>query len=155
MSLEDRLKQYETDIKKLVNISPKQLEVAQVAHMVTSIPERKWNAADALIKATDLHKTAKSKLKTVKATKVLEANQNKDKYGSAEDRRAFAETHPDVLEAEEELIAIETELLAAKLGYECLDDLFTAGKKIMDFLTDQARATREYDRFANEAQKNK
>lgn len=141
---------YKLDIKKLINIEPKQFEVAQVAHMVTAIPERKWNSAQAVVNGTIAFKNAKNNLKTVKAKKQLEANANKERFSSADDRKAYSETHVDTQRAEIELIDAEAELLSAKLAYECLDDLFTAGKKIMDYLGRQEQATREYERYAND-----
>ena len=39
--------------------------------------------------------------------------------------------------------------MAAKLAYECLDDLFTAGKKIIDWLSDQDKAQQDYAKYYN------
>ena len=153
MSVKEQLEIYSNDIKKLTNINAKQFDVAQIANMVTSIPERKWNAANGIVNGTIAYKDAKATLRTTKSLKMLEANKMKDKYGSADDRKAYAETHPDTVEAELTMLNAEAELLAAKLGYECLDDLFTAGKKIMDYLTDQERQTKQYERFNNEPRK--
>ena len=153
MTLKEQLDEYSADIKKLTNINSKQFDVGQIANMVTSVPERKWNAANAIVNATVAFKDAKASHRTIKSLKLLEANKMKDQYGSADDRKAYAEQHQDTIEAENKMLQAEAQLLAAKLGYECLDDLFTAGKKIMDYLTDQEKATRAYERFNNEASK--
>ena len=151
--IKQQLDQYTLDLKKLVNIKPKSFEIAQVANMVTSIPERKWNAAQAVVLATLAHKDAKNTLSSLKASKMLQANQNKDKYGSAEDRKAYAETHPEVIQAGTDLLNAEAEKLSATLAYECLDDLFTAGKKIMDYLSEQDKAEKQYQKYSSEGQK--
>lgn len=151
------LDEYDKDMKALVSIKPTQFDTLTIASMTRAIPERKWNAAQAVVNGTKLKKEADNRLKVIKATKQLEASHNKDKNGltAAEDRKAFVDNHEDVKAAEIDCINADAQLMAAKLAYECLDDLFTAGKKIMDWLTDADRATRQYDRFNNEARRAK
>ena len=147
MDKKQELELFKLDMDKLINIKPKQFEVAQVAHMVTAIPERKWNSAQAVVNGTIAHKDAKAKLKRIKAQKQLEANANKETYGSAEDRKAYTENSREVQSAEVDLINAEAELLSAKLAYECLDDLYNAGKKIMSYLLAQNKAEDDYNRY--------
>jgi hypothetical protein len=153
--LKEILDTYDKDFQALVKIKPKQFDTTTVATMISAIPERKWNAAQGVVNATIAKKDADNRLKAVKATKMLEASYNRDKEGltAAEDRKAYVENHQDVQSAEIDSINADAELLAAKLAYECLDDLFTAGKKIMDWLSEQDRATQQYNRFADEGRK--
>lgn len=141
-------------MKRLTNLKPKMFEANQIAHIIQATPERKWAAAQAVVNWTDKVKDAKREVKKVKAAKRLEANNNKEIYPASDDRKAFVENHEDVEKAEIELIHAEAQLTAAKLAYECLDDLFTAGKKIMEYITKQDLAERQYDRFVNEGRKN-
>lgn len=150
--LDKILEQYENDIRELTNIKPQQFDILKISTMITRIPQRKWNAAQSVVNGTISKKTAEKNAKTIRATKMLSASRMKTQKGlsSAEDRRAFVDNDEEVQAADLTVIEAEAELLAAKLGYECLDDLFTAGKKIMDYLTEQDKAQRQYDRFVDE-----
>ena len=150
--LKETLSRYDKDMKALVSIKPQQFDIPTIATMVSATPERKWNAAQGFIHATILKKDCDSKLKTIRATNMLKANTLKEKLGltNAEDRKAWVEDQNGVRDAEIDAINAEAELLSAKLAYECLDDLFTAGKKIMDWLVKQEQATGEYQKFVNE-----
>lgn len=154
--LQQLLDEYSNDVKRLTKIDKKQFETGQVATMINALPERKWNAANAYINATTTKEMANKKVKSLRASKRLQASKKKDTLGlsSDEDRKAWVDQQEDVQNAEIELINAEAEMLAAKLGYECLDDLFTAGKKIMGWLVDEDKSQREYDKYVNEGRRN-
>lgn len=156
MQLQDVLDMYAKDMKALVNIKPKQLDIVTMATMVRSIPERKWNAASAIANGMVLEKDLKGHVKAIRAKKRLEASAKKSELGltSDADRAAWVDSDQEVQSAEIELIDAQATLTAAKLAYECLDDLFTSGKKIMDYLVDQEIATRQYNKFNNEGSRN-
>lgn len=149
------LDSYDKDMSDLVKIKPQQFDIVRISTMIRETPQRKWNAAQGVVNATILKKDADNKLKVLRASKMLEANglKDKDNLSSADDRKAYVDNHPEVHDAEIHAINCEAELLAAKLAYECLDDLFTAGKKIMEYLTNQERAERQYDRFVSEGRR--
>lgn len=153
--LQNTLDSYATDLKALITVKPKQFDIATVATMITSTPPRKWNAAQAIVNATVEKKQCETELKKLKAVKMLEASSatKKGTLSNADDRRAYVDNDVDVQAAEIELINAEAELTAAKLGYECLDDLFTAGKKIMDWLSEQDRAQKQFERYSSEGSK--
>lgn len=155
--LKTTLDEYAKDLKALTGIKPQQFDIVQVSSMIRAIPERKWNAAQAIVDATVTKKTADGNLKAIKATRLLEASRGKEATGlsNAQDRSAWVDSQPEIQEAELEVINSEATLLAAKLGYECLDDLFTAGKKIMDYLVEQEKATKQYNRFVDEGRRAK
>ena len=153
--LKAKLDGYKHTIEGLVYIKPKQFETVRVATMISATPARKWKAAQAVVDATMAKKEADNALKVLRATKMLEASNGRDAKGltNAEDRKAYVDNDARVQQAEIDAINTDAELLAAKLAYECLDDLFTAGKKIMDWLAEQDRAQKQYDRFANEGRR--
>ena len=151
--VKEALAGYGEDIKTLTRISPKQFEIASIANMVSSTPERKWNAAQAIVNNTLLKKSAEQKYKNIKAQKMMLAKHDISLKAAA-DRTAWVDSQEDVQAAEIELINCDAELQAAKYGYDCLDDLFTAGKKIMDYLVKQEEATKQFNRFVNETNKN-
>ena len=153
--LKTTLSGYAKDLDELINIKPKQFDIATIATMITETPPRKWRAAQAIVDATVEKKQWESDLKRLRAIRMLEASSVDKKYklSNADDRKAYVDNDSEVQAAEIELINAEANLTAAKLGYECLDDLFTAGKKIMDYLIDQEKATKQYDRFVNEGRK--
>jgi hypothetical protein len=153
--LQQTLEQYTKQMKDLATIRPQQFDILRVATMITAIPERKWNAAQAVVNNTLLKKDAERTLKTVRATKLLLVNnsENKKNLTNAADRAAWVDNQPDVLDAEIKLFDAETELLASKLAFDCLDDLYNAGKKIMDFLVEQEKATKQYNRYVDEGRK--
>lgn len=153
--LKGKLDSYRRTIEGLVYIQPKQFETNRVATMISATPARKWKAAQAVVDATVIKKQADNELKVLRATKMLEASNQRDSKGltNADDRKAYVDNDLRVQQAEINCINADAELTAAKLAYECLDDLFTAGKKIMDWLTDADRATRDYNRYNNEAQR--
>lgn len=155
--LQETLDQYGKDLKALISVKPKQFETLQVATMITNLPERKWNAAQAVVNNTIAKKDADNKVKVAKATAGLVASASKTSLGltSATDRAAWVDSQQDVQDAEIDAINADAELLASKLAYECLDDLFTAGKRIMNYLVEQEKQTKEYGRYADEARKNK
>lgn len=156
-TLKTTLDEYAKDLKALTAIKPTMFDVNQVATMISSIPTRKWNAAQAYVEATLDKKVCEQNLKAVRAVKMLLANKMKEqnKLSNAEDRKAFVDNDEEVQAAEIAVINAEANQLAAKLGHECLDDLFTAGKRIMQYLMEQERSTQEYARFDNEARKNR
>lgn len=147
------LAEYGKDFQELINIKPKQFEIASVAHMVTSLPPRKWKAAQARVDATIAKKDAQQKLKALKASRMLAAR-NDSSLKAEKDRTAWVDNQSDVQQAEIDLINADAEETAAELAYECLDDLFTAGKKIMDYLIDQDKATRAFEKYDNDARRN-
>lgn len=153
--LQTTLNAYAKDLKALSTIKPKQFDILTVATMISSTPQRKWNAAQAIVNATVEKKECEGRLKVLKATKMLEASSaaKKGKLSNADDRKAYVDNDKAVQAAEIDLINAEAELAAAKLGYECLDDLFTAGKKIMDWLSEQERATKQYDQYVAQARR--
>lgn len=157
VELKETLDNYGKDLKALINIKPKQFETLQVATMITNLPERKWNAAQAVVNNTIFKKDADSKLKVIRATMGFRASNQKTALGlsSASDRSAWVDTQKEVQEAEIESINADAELLSSKLAYECLDDLFTAGKRIMNYLIEQEKQTKEYGRYADEGKKNR
>lgn len=152
--LETTLTNYGNDMKALTNIKPQQFDINTVGTMIISTPNRKWNAAQAIVNATVAKKNAELNLKKIKAIKMLNASNTdlKVKLSNADDRKAYVDNDADVQAAEIELINAEAEFTAAKLGYDCLDDLFTAGKKIMDWLNEQERATQQYNRYIKEGE---
>lgn len=154
--LDQQLAGYATDLKAMINVKPKQFDTATIATMISALPQRKWNAAQAVVHATIAKKQADNQLKVVKALKMATASAKREDFSlpNVADRVAWVDNQKDVQFAEVEAINAEAELTAAKLGYECLDDLFTAGKKIMNWLTDQDRQQREFDRFNNEGRRN-
>lgn len=143
------LDQFTQDMKALVNIEPKQFDILKIANMVSSLPPRKWNAAQAVVNATIAKKRADQKLRKVKAQQMMIARNNPT-LKAAPDRTAWVDNQFEVQQAELEVITADGMLTAAKLAYECLDDLFTAGKRIMEYLIKQDRAERDYNRFAQE-----
>jgi hypothetical protein len=147
--LKKTLDTYARDITAMTNIKPKQFEGGAIANMIASLPERKWNAAQAIVDFTDESKQLKQYIKGIRATKMMEASSDahKARLSNAEDRKAYVENDEEVQKAEIDLINAEAQLVAARLAYECLDDLFTAGKKIMDTIVKQDLAERQYDRF--------
>lgn len=150
--LQQTLDRYSKEMKEIAGIKSKQFDINSVATMISAIPQRKWNAASGVALATIAKKDAERTLKTLKATHHLMATKKAD-LTAAPDRTAWVENQPKVQSAELELINAEAELLSAKMAYECLDDLFTAGKKIMDYLVEQEKATKQYERFANEGRR--
>lgn len=150
--LQHTLDGYAADLKAITTIKPKQFDINTVATMISATPSRKWNAAQAVVTATLHKKELEAELKKLKAMKMLEASQatKKGRLSNADDRKAFVDNDVEVQVVEVDLINAEAELTAAKLGYECLDDIFTSGKKIMDWLSEQERATRQYNNFVNE-----
>lgn len=152
--LQTMLDLYQKDINELVKIEPKQFDVLRIANMVSSVPPRKWNAAQGVVNATIAKKAADQTLKKVRAKKMLMAR-NDQSLKAAPDRTAWVDSQADVETAEIDVINADAELTAAKLAYECLDDLFTAGKKIMDYLVKTEEATRQYNRYAEEGRRNK
>lgn len=153
--LKKTLDAYANDLNSLVNIKPKQFDIGTIATMITSTPNRKWNAAQCIVNATVQKKQLESTIKRLKAVRMLEASSSakKDKLSNADDRKAYVDNDPEVQATEIELINADAELTAAKLGYECLDDLFTAGKKIMEYLVEQEKATKQYNRYVQEGRK--
>jgi len=145
---------YSKDMKELVTIQPKQFDVLRVSHMVSEVPPRKWNAAQGVVNATIAKKAADQTLRKTKAQKMLLARHD-DSLKAAPDRTAWVDAQDDVQAAEIAAIDAEAELIAARLAYECLDDLFTAGKKIMDYLVKTEEATRQYNRFVDEGRRAK
>lgn len=153
--LKEVLDNYGADLQAMTKIKPQMFETLQIATMISTLPSRKWNAAQAIVNATILKKDAEQTVKRERAKAMLIASHSRDAKGltNAEDRKAFVDDQVTVQNAEIDLINADAELSAAKLGYECLDDLFTAGKKIMDWLSEQDRATQQYNRFADEAKR--
>jgi len=149
--LQKTLATYAKDMSEMTHIKPKQFEIGAVANMITSLPERKWNAAQAIVSATDEKKNLEQQLKAKKASLMLEASHSgmKTQLSNADDRKAYVDNNEDVQSLEVDLINAEANMLAAKLGYECLDSLFTSGKKIMDWLGEQEKATRDYSKYKN------
>jgi hypothetical protein len=147
--LQDLLNSYTTDMQSLVAIKAKDFSTLQTATLISSIPERKWNAAQGVVTFTLAKKEADRVAKVLRATKMMKANQFKDKLTNADDRKSWVEDQPEVQIADRDALNAEAELLSAKMAYECLDDLFTASKKIMDYLVDRDRQTKEYDKFVN------
>lgn len=147
--IKEVLDMYSKDMKELVSIKPKQFDILRIAHMVSETPPRKWNAAQGVVNATITKKDAEQKYKVAKAQAMMMARHNHE-LKAAPDRAAWMENQPAVQKAEIDYINADAELLAAKLAYECLDDLFTAGKKIMEYLVKTEEATRQYNRFADE-----
>jgi hypothetical protein len=125
--------------------------------MITALPERTWSAAQAVVNATLTKKEADRTVKTERATKLLKISNSPDKMGlsNAADRQAWVDKQPQVFEAELKAIDADAGLLAAKLAYECLDDLYNAGKKIMDYLVEQERATKQYNKYVDEGRRAK
>lgn len=150
--LQQTLQGYSDDIKGLINIKPKQFDIMTISTMISSLPERKWNAAQAVVNNTIAKKASDNTLKVAKAKATLVASTNKIELGlsSADDRRGWVDSQTDVQQAEIDSINAEAELIAAKLAYECLDDLFTAGKRIAQYLVEQDKQTKEFERFSNE-----
>lgn len=155
--LANTLEEYSKSFKEMVNIKPKQFDTLRIATMISSLPERKWNAAQAVILNTIAKKDAEQKLKTTKAVELVVVSKNKENNGLTDNasRQAYVDKRANVIAAEIDLINADAELLAAKLAFDCLDDLFTAGKKIMDWLTDQDKQTRQYAKYAEEGRKNR
>lgn len=151
--LKHMLDKFTADIEQAVKAPSKQFDVIQVAAVISSLPTRKWSAAQARVDATIAKKAAQQKLKALKASKMLAAKHDST-LKAAPDRTAWVESQADVQQAEIELINADAEETAAELAYECLDDAFTAHKKIMDYLTDQAKALRDYDKFVDAARRN-
>ena len=151
--LKEMLAKFDADIKEATKVKPQQFDIVQVATMISSLPQRKWNAAQARVDATIAKKNAQANLKALKASKMLEAR-NRTDLKAAPDRQAWVDSHQAVQFAEVELITADAEETAAELAYGCLSDLFDAWRKIMNYLIDQERATKEYDRFANDARRN-
>jgi maltodextrin utilization protein YvdJ len=147
--IKQRLEEFSNDIKELVNIQPRQFDVYRISAMIADTPPRKWNAAQGVVNATIAKKLAEQTLRKVKAQKMMVAKNSKD-LKAAPDRIAWVENQLDVQAAEAVVIYADGELQAAKLAYECLDDAFTAGKKIMDYLTKQDQAERQYQKYAND-----
>lgn len=148
------LNQFSEDLKQLINIEAKQFDILRISHMIYETPARKWNAAQGVVNATVAKKEADMHLKKLKAQKMLFAK-NDSTLKAAPDRLAWVDSQKDVQDAEAEVIKAEGNLIAARLAYECLDDLFTAGKKIMDQLVKQEEATRQYNRFVDEGRRAK
>jgi hypothetical protein len=150
--LQNTLDSYAQDLKDLAATKPQQFDILTVSTTITKLPPRKWNAAQAVVNATVEKKECESKLKRVRAVKMLEASKTdkKTRLSNADDRKAFVDNDPAVQAAEVDLINAEAELTAARMAWECLDDMFTGYKKIMDFLVDQERATKQYNRFVDE-----
>ena len=157
MAIKQSLEEYSKDIKALININPKQFDIVRIATMINALPERKWNAAQSVVLNTIKYKAAVREAKTIRATQLLRVNQsqNKKNLSNAADRSAWVDSQPDVQNAETTVIDTEAELLSAKLAYDCLDDLFTAGKKIMDYLVEEERATKQYGNYALAKARNK
>jgi hypothetical protein len=153
--LKQTLDQYSTDIKGLINIQPKQFDIFTISTMISSLPERKWNAAQAVVNNTIAKKAADQSLKVARAKAGLTASTRKVELelASADDRRAWVDSQDEVQDAEIDAIDAEAELIAAKLAYECLDDLFTAGKRIAQYLVEQDKQTKEFERFSNEGKR--
>lgn len=149
------LDNYDRDITALVKIKPQQFDIVAISTMIRETPQRKWNAAQGIVNATIYKKDADNKLKVAKAVEMLKASKNRETSGlsNVDDRKAHVDSLPDIQSAEIDAINAEAELLAAKLAYECLDDLFTAGKKIMEYLVSQERATNQYNRFVDEGRR--
>ena len=150
--LKIKLDLFSKDMKELTKISPKQFEIASVAHMIAETPPRKWNAAQQVVNATLLKKSADQKLRKVKAQKMMIAR-NMDDLKAAPDRTAWVDVQPEVEAAEIEVINADAERMAAKTAYDCLDDIFSAGKRIMQYLIEQEKSTGEYNKFANEGKR--
>lgn len=151
--LTDQLASYSHDLDKLVKITPKQFDIATVATMITSVPERKWNAAQGIVNATIAKKDADQKLRVIKAMKMMLAK-NMPNLTAAPDRQAWVDSQEVVQDAEIKVIDCEAELLASKLAYESLDNLYEAGKRVMTWLIEQDKAERDYSRYANEGKRN-
>lgn len=150
--IKSTLDQYSKDMQDLVKIDSKQFDILRVSHMVAETPPRKWNAAQGIVNATIAKKQADQSLKKIKAQKMLLAK-NDPTLKAAPDRTAWVENQLEVQAAEAAAIYADGQLIAARLAYECLDDLFTAGKKIMDQLVRQDQATNQYNRFVDEGKK--
>lgn len=151
------LDEYTKEFKAIVNIKPKQFDTARIATMISALPERKWNAAQAVILNTIAKKDADQKLKTAKAIELLSATKNKESSGLTDiaSRQAHVDRQDNIQMLEIDTINAEAELLAAKLAFDCLDDLYNAGKKIMEWLVEQDRQTRAYVNYVDEGRKNK
>ena len=150
--LQKTLATYAKDMGEMTHIKPRQFEGGAVAHMISSIPERKWNAAQSIVNGTDETKQLKQQIKACRAVKMMEASSDalKTRLSNADDRKAYVENDEEVQTLEVDLINAEANLVAARLAYECLDDLYNAGKKIMDTIVKQDLAERQYDRFRND-----
>jgi hypothetical protein len=153
--LKATLDMYSADLKAMAKIRPRQFDIVTVATLISSVPERKWNAAQGVVNNTLLKKDADNQLKGLKGRLMFQASNMKDMKGlsSAQDRAGWVDSRPEVKTAEIDALNAEAELLAAKLAYECLDDMFSAGKRVMQWLIAQDRDTRDYEKFANEGKR--
>lgn len=153
--LKNTLDEYSKNLSELIAVKPKQFDISSVANMITSTPNRKWNAAQGVINNTVEKKQCEISLKSLRAVKMLEASRlKKDVLSNAEDRKAYVDNDAEIQEAEIDLINAEAQLVAAKLAYDTLDDLFTAGKKIMDWLSEQDKAQKQFEKYTNELARN-
>lgn len=153
-NIEQSLEGYKQDFKELINIKPKQFDIAAVAHMITSTPPRKWAAAQAVVDATIAKKEIDRRVKVLRGQLMFTAKNN-EKLKAAPDRQGWVDSRPEVETLEIEAINADAQLLANKLAFECLDDLFTAGKKIMDYLVEQEKSTKQYNRFVDEGKRSR
>lgn len=129
------------------------IEPLQLSKTLMELPPIKWAAAKIVIDSTIDKKTAMRNVKVIRAEKMLYASKMKGQRGlsNAEDRRAFVDNNEDVQAAEMSLIESEALLKAAELYYDCIEDLINACKKVFEFVVEQDRAQRDFDRYNNEA----
>jgi hypothetical protein len=153
--LQQTLDNYAKDLNELVTIKPISFDIPTVATMVRQTPQRKWNAAQAIVNATIEKKQCESHVKRLRAMKMLEASHHtkKGRLSNADDRKAFVDADEKVIAAEIDLINADATLTAARMGYDCLTDLYEAGKKIMNWLIEEDKATRDYNRFVDEGKR--
>jgi hypothetical protein len=104
--------------------------------LLKKLPDAMFHQGKKLVEALVEFKDKKQALKTVYSRKLLEANYDED-LKAANERKAWAESHPEYLTAEEDLIIAEGNYKAAELHYSAYDNLYTAVKKASGMVTNQ------------------
>lgn len=103
------LDSYTADMQKLVSIKAKDFDTMQTATLISSIPERKWNAAQGVVTFTLAKKEADRVAKVTRAVCMLKANQQKDKLTNADDRKAWVEDQAEVQDADMDAFNADTD----------------------------------------------
>lgn len=108
----------------------------QIEKLLKKLPVVMFQAAQTIVLRLIDFKEAKRKLKKEIAKQTMNANANGD-LTAAPDRKAWAESRPEVETAEIELINAEAEYKMAELHYDSYDNLFTAIKKLSTMRAEQ------------------
>lgn len=129
------------DMKQILQEAPDLSELKRiyglddVSKLLGSLPNSMYVAEQAVMEAERKLAKIKFELKQKTAQAHLKARNNPD-LTSADDRKAWATTQIEVIEAELAVIEADAELSQAKLMFNRLERFFIAARKLASLLVD-------------------